>query len=300
MHVCLARSLMPWICALPALAWSACPPAGTSLADLDALKQAAFQLPADAARQSLALGLTDCLGDPDPHLRDELAFEALSAWLRAGALSADTVQALRRDLLRRLNGPDGEGYGRPFAALALSEVARFDRLKPLLEPDDRAELVSAAVGYLRGVTDRRGYEPRGGWRHGVAHGADLALQLGLNPAVTGDQLHALLGAVASQIAPPGEHFYIYGEPERLARPVYYIAARGHGDAEYWSRWLRAIVAPAPDADWPAALRSNAGLARRHNAQAFVQVLYVMVREGGDAALQQRLLPGLASALGILP
>ena len=57
---------------------------------------------------------------------------------------------------------------------------------------------------------------------------------------------------------------------------------------------------ATDADWPAALGSNAGLARRHNAQSFVQVLYVMVREGNDTALQQRLLPGLGSALRILP
>jgi len=224
----------------------------------------------------------------------------LSVWLRAGSLSADAVQALRRDLLRRLNGPGGAGYARPFAALALSEVARVDRLKPLFTPDERAELVSAATAYLRGVTDRRGYDPRGGWRHGVAHGADLVLQLGLNPAATDEQMRALLHAVASQIAPQGEHFYIYGEPERLARPVYYIAARGHGDAEHWKRWLEAVAAPVPDADWPAALRSTAGLARRHNAQSFVQVLYVMVREGNDTALQERLLPGLASALRILP
>ena len=32
----------------------------------------------------------------------------------------------------------------------------------------------------------------------------------------------------------------------------------------------------------------------------VQVLYVMVRESGDAALQQRLLPGLVAALKALP
>ena len=300
MHARLASWLAPWVCAVPALAWSACPPAGMSIAELDALKQAGFRIPGDAEREMLALALTDCLADPDPHLRDELAFEALSVWLRAGSLSADAVQALRRDLLRRLNGPDGAGYARPFAALALSEVARVDRLRPLFTPDERAELVSAATEYLRGVTDRRGYDPRGGWRHGVAHGADLVLQLGLNPATTDEQMRALLDAVAAQIAPQGEHFYVYGEPERLARPVYYIAARGHGDAELWKRWLEAVAAPVPDADWPAALRSTAGLARRHNAQSFVQVLYVMVREGNDTALQERLLPGLASALRILP
>jgi len=300
MHARLVRLLLPWACAAPALAWAVCPPAGTSIADLDALKLARFATLAEPARQSLAIALTDCLDDPDPHVRDELAFEALATWMRGDALAPDTVQTLRRDLLARLSGPEGAGYGRPFAALALAEVARVDRLKPLLSVDERAGLVDAAAAYLRGVTDRRGYDPRGGWRHGVAHGADLALQLELNPALTHAQSRALLDAVASQIAPPGEHFYVYGEPERLARPVYFLAARGHGDPAYWTRWLEGVASPAPDADWRSALGSTAGLARRHNAQAFVQVLYVMVREGGDASLQARLLPGLTSALRILP
>jgi hypothetical protein len=32
-------------------------------------------------------------------------------------------------------------------------------------------------------------------------------------------LERILGAVESKIAPPGEHFYVYGEPERLDRRV---------------------------------------------------------------------------------
>jgi len=42
------------------------------------------------------------------------------------------------------------------------------------------------------------------------------------------------------------------------------------------------------------------LTRKHNTQAFMQVLYVMVRESGSEALQRRLLPGLLDALKALP
>jgi hypothetical protein len=285
-----------------AAAQAACPPAERDAASLQSLRAAKFEGLDFAARDALARGLLDCLADSRPELRDEIAFEALSTWMRAGALSTDTLQHLRRELSTRLVAPDPQGFARPFAALALAEVARVDRLKPFLAADERTQLVDAATAYLRGVTDHRGFDAVQGWRHGVAHGADLLMQLGLNPALSPTQLDAIVQAIASQVAPAGEHFYVYGEPERLARPIVYIAGRttAPGDAAYWERWLVALTAPAPLPSWDAAFKTQAGLARRHNTQAFVQVLYVMVRESNDATLQQRLLPGLVAALKALP
>ena len=291
MHARLACWLAPWVCAVPAFAWSACPPAGMSIAELDALKQAGFRIPGDAERETLALALTDCLADADPHLRDELAFEALSVWLRAGSVSADTVQALRRNLLRRLNGPDGAGYARPFAALALSEVARVDRLKPLFTPDERAELVSAATEYLRGVTDRRGYDPRGGWRHGVAHGADLMLQLALNKRLQRPQADALLAAIASQVLPPGDHAWRHGEPDRLAAPVFYLAQGPLLESADWERWLTELALKRQRTPIDTTM-----MAQKHNLSAFLNSLYVAVQEAGPAEAKARLLPGLRKAL----
>ena len=284
------------------IARAACPPADWDTSALQRLRGAKFEGLDASSREALARGLLDCLADPRPELRDEIAFEGLAAWMRAGALSSDTLRLLRRELSARLVAPDAQGFSRPFAALALAEVARVDRLKAFLTADERGQLVDAATAYLRGVADHRGFDAVQGWRHGVAHGADLLLQLGLNPALSPAQLDAIVLAVASQVAPAGEHFYIYGEPERLARPIVYIARRatGPGDAAYWERWLVALCAPAPLPSWDAALKTQADLARRHNTQAFVQVLYVMVRESADAQLQQRLLPGLVAALKALP
>ena len=281
-------------------AHAACPPAGWDEAALDRLRAAKFALPDNPAREALARALTDCLADPRPQLRDGIAFEALSAWMRAGALPATQLDAMRRDLTARLTADDPSGFARPFAALTLAEIARVDRLKPFLDPPARGELLRAAVAYERGVRDHRGFDAMQGWRHGVAHGADLLLQLALNPALDRPALDAIVAAAASQIAPPGEHFYVYGEGERLARPIFHAARRGLHDAAFWNAWFAALASPAPLARWDEAFKSQAGLARKHNTQAFVQVLYVMVRESGDAALQQRLLPGLVEALKALP
>lgn len=286
--------------ALSAAARAQCPPPGWDEAALRRLRDARFELTDDARRAALAQALLDCLADPRPALRDDIAFEALSTWLRAGRLPVAQLAALRDALLPRLTAADPDGVARPFAALVLAELARVDRRTPWLDAAGRTALLQAAVAYERGVRDYRGFDGVNGWRHGVAHGADWLMQLALNPALDRAALDAILGAVASQVAPPGEHFYVYGESERLARPAFQAARRGMHDEAWWTAWLGALAAPAPSSSWDDALRSQAGLARRHNAQAFVQVLYVMVQESGDPALMARMRPGLLAALKALP
>jgi len=277
-----------------------CPPAGWDEAALATLRSTRFELPDEARRTGLARSLLDCLSDPRPQLRDETAFEALAAWMRAGLLPASQLDAMRIDLLERLRADDPNGFGRPFAALVLAELARVDRLKPYLSASGRESMLRAAVAYERDVRDYRGFDATEGWRHGVAHGADWLLQLALNPALDRDALSDIVAAVATQVAPAGEHFYVYGESERLARPVFFAARRALHDAGFWRAWLTALSSPAPLSEWAEAYKSQAGLARKHNTQAFVQVLYVMVRESGDDALIQRLQPGLLAALKALP
>jgi hypothetical protein len=291
-------AIFPACAAAQALA-AACPPGEYSRASLEALKAAEFEI-ADDRRQPLALALLPCLSDPDPQLRDGIAFEAYYTWMRAGRLDAAT----RSELLRRLGAmlgtgeADPEGFRRPFAALVLSELARTDRVTPWLAPAQRAALVAQAAGYLASVRDYRGFDAKQGWRHGVAHGADLALQLAMNPAVDRAGLDQLLGAVAAQVAPSGEHSYIDGEPERLARPVLYAAQRGLITGAEWEQWLRRVAAPPASEKKEAAYRTRSGLARHHNLHAFLFALYVNARESGDAKMQV-LVPALQTVLKTL-
>ena len=77
----------------------------------------------------------------------------------------------------------------------------------------------------------------------------LLLQLVLNPKVTTRQLARIAAALGSQVAPAGEHFYVYGEYVRLARPVYFLAMRDELGEHVWADWFEGLATPVPFADW---------------------------------------------------
>jgi hypothetical protein len=277
-------------------AFAACPPSGAERDALFALKTDGFAVPDAARRRDLAATLIDCLGDPDPALRDGIAYEALTHWLRAGDFNAAHRVALRDQLYRLLDGPEGEGYARPFAALVLSEVVRTDRVVPWMSGAERSAMVEKAAGYVEGVRDYRGWDEVQGWRHGVAHGADWLMQLALHPALERAQADRLLAAVAVQAVPRDAHAYVFGEPARLARPVLFVAAHGLHSNEEWQAWF-ARVAARLDAGTPAR-QSRLWLARRHDLVAFLQDLYLESGTSEDAHIRA-LQPAVLDAIGAL-
>lgn len=275
----------------------ACPPPGYDKPALQALKKNGFAVADPARRRELAQALVGCLGNPDPELRDGIAFEALSQWMRADAFEAAQVGALRDRLYGLLDGPEGEGYARPFAALVLSEVARTDRIKPWMSAAERAAMVDKAAAYVEGVRDYRGYDDVQGWRHGVAHGADWLMQLALNPALDRAQADRILAAVVAQAVPASGHAYVFGEPERLARPVLFVAQRGlHSDAE-WAAWFAALVPRIGDAKQ--AYRNVAWLARRHDLTGLLQNIYLQAGNSQDPKIRT-LQPAVLAAIKAIP
>lgn len=288
--------LVLWLSSMPC-AFAACPPVGYDRAGLESLKAAKFAMADATARDALAEGLLDCLGDPDPALRDGIAYEALSTWMRAGAFDSDELRKLRDGLYARLDGEDSEGFRKPFAALVLSEVARSDRIAPWMRGDERTAMVERASAYLESVRDYRGYENRAGWRHGVAHGADWAMQLALNPALDRAQLERVLTAVASQVMAAEGHAYEFGEGERLARPVLYAARRGLVDDAAWKAWFAAL--PAKLGPPRAGYGDAAWLARRHDLVQFLEAAYIGADRSRDPATAA-LKPAIAAALDAVP
>ncbi len=273
---------------------SCLPVAGYDRAQLDALKAAGWALPDDAARNRLAFALANCVGSPDPTLRDGIAFEGLQHWLRAKQLTPDTMRALASNLEEQMFAADANGFRQPFAALLLSEVARADRVDPYLDAASRQRLLDTSIRYFSQVRDYRGFDEREGWRHGVAHGADLMLQLALNPAFGKPELERITTAIASQVA-PNEHFFIYGEPERLARPIIFMAQRGLITEEEWTRWFAQFI-PAQNENLFA---SQAGLARRNNVNAFLYSAWLNAKLSETTA-DDVLLPGAEAAIRAMP
>lgn len=278
---------------------AACPPAGWDRARLEALKKAQYAIADQAEREGFAEAIVACVASPDPFLRDGIGFEALSHWFRAERLDDAVKVRIARDLLRRLSSRDPAGFEAPFAALSLAEVVRADRVKAYLPSDLRVAIGEGAVTFVAGVRDYRGYDEREGWRHGVAHGADLLMQIARNPAYADRAyLGRVLDAVGAQVAPAG-HFYIYGEPERLMQPIIFLAQRKVFTEAEWTAWFARVSDPAPLASWDAAFTSQRGLAKRHDTRAFLSSVWLnaKISASGDDDV---LLAGAEAALRKVP
>jgi hypothetical protein len=242
-----------------------------------------------ADRHAAALQLAACLGDPDPKVRDSLAFEGLSTVMRGGSLEPQTLSALRAWLLGRLQDAGSSAMLRSFSALTLSEIARTDRIKAWMTEAERQQMVDDAASFLAGISDYRAFSNREGFLHAVAHGADFAMQLSLNPLTTKPQLDRLLASLATQVAPAAVAYWA-GEPDRLARAVVMIAQRKmHSDAE-WKAWFETVMDPKPLTAWNAAFTSETGLRKRHNTRAFLLSVYATAVTSEDAGLKQLLIP----------
>ena len=91
--------------ALPDSAWSAepCSPMGMKPQALKELRQQQWQLSDHQQRQQLAKAMLTCLASPDPALRDEIAFESLSFWMRGKLLDVDTIRHISEQLQQQLS-----------------------------------------------------------------------------------------------------------------------------------------------------------------------------------------------------
>lgn len=252
-----------------------------------------------AADEAAIDALIACLGNPDPTVRDDFAFALWTQGLRGKHLQPDGLRYAMQRLTAILAAPDDPaGFRRPFAVLALSEVARADRVEPFLTDAELHALAETGASYLRGVTDYRGFVEGQGWRHGVAHGADLLMQLSLNPRLTRAGADLLLGAIAAQVTPAGSHAYVHGEARRLARPLLFLAKRPDIDDAAWAAWFQALH-PNDAPRWKAPYASTEGLAAVHNSSAFGDAIYVAASESQDPQVR-RLAPLAAGLLKALP
>jgi hypothetical protein len=274
-----------------------CPPAGYDQASLNELRERHFDIADTTQRQRFARDLMACLNAPDPTLRDRIAYEAYATWRHNKSLDATTWHFIESSLLEKLNSrkPDPDGVIKPFAVLVLAEAVKADRASPYLSEEERQLLLNAATNYLDALRDYRGFDSDVGWRHGVAHAADLLAQLALSPNFGKLEMDRILAATIAQIVPADAHFYIYGESERLSMVVAAIASREVYSAEEWRAWLERVISPAPFKKWDEAYWSETGLAKRHNTMSFLLALYAQTAVDKRAGVSQ-LAPMIVKAM----
>ncbi len=189
-----------------------------------------YKVPAGESPAVLLGELSGYLGSPDSELRDEFAAGIAEEWVYQQKLLAPPEL---RELLAVWSANLKVGLGesgtdsvflRSFSALNLSFLAALDNERPFLTPQETAALLTAALEYLDGERDVRGYDPQKGWMHSAAHTADLLKFLGrsrhLQPADPG----RILAAIDRKMDNPGGVF-THDEDERLAEAVASLVRR---------------------------------------------------------------------------
>jgi len=261
------------------------------------LKADKFVLENKIEKEALSLQLLNCLAKSDAKIRDGIAFETLSFWLRGGQLSnaihLKMYSYLTHVLTVKVN--DVNGVYQSFSMLMLSEIARVDRKSPFLSSTQRDRLVIIGTHFLTNLRDYRGFSDKVGWRHGVAHSSDLMLQLALNPKIKKAQLDTMLDALASQVSANEQHAYIHGESKRIAMAVLYIFLKKQHSVEDWHKWLSSVTTPSPFNQWQDVYKSEKGLTKLHNTQSFLFSLYATIKASKNETLMQ-MVPNLEMAI----
>lgn len=248
-----------------------------SQAELEKLKNQNFVIDTAEHRNQTAIKLLSCLGSPDPKVRDGIVYEATSDWLRGNLLEQVTVKIMFDLLINTLEQPNQDplNFTQPFAALVLSEVLRVDRINPYLKESELQKAMDVTTTYMRNILDYRGFDDAQGWRHAVAHSADVFLQLSLNKKVSKVQLGQLLDALKSQVSPQSSHFYVFGEPKRLAMAFVYIVLRAEHSEQELLSYLDGVANPAPFSNWQSVYSDQKGLAKLHNTRSFFYSIFAI-------------------------
>ncbi|MGJ8682859.1 DUF2785 domain-containing protein [Paraglaciecola sp.] len=255
--------------------------------ELEILKEEKFEIDSVKNRNNTALKLFSCLGYPDPKIRDGIVYEAMSYWLRNDLLKPNTIKLMFDSLTKTLSkaNQDSNNFTQPFAALVFSEVIRVDRLMPYLSDKERQKAVDVSTEYMRNIQDYRGFDDTFGWRHAVAHTADVFLQLSLNKQISRSQLAQLLSALKTQVSPQNSHFYTYGEPKRLATAFVYIILRAEQTEQGILSFFDYLGNPAPFDNWRSVYQSQKGLAKLHNTRNFVYSVLAITGQSQNPKLK---------------
>jgi hypothetical protein len=236
---------------------------------------------------SLALELIPCLGSPAPELRDQIAYELFTYWLRNDRLTDETQRTLLVELSALMNQPparvaDNAALSRSFSALILAELMRSDAQKAFMDDKQRQTLLNHATAALERENDFRGFDVEMGWVHPVAHMSDLLWRFALHPETASAQAELILESVRTKVA-PRTAFYTFNESDRLARVVSTVIRRRLVDTSYIVEWLATFESPLSMEDWSNAFASRPGMAELHNTKHFLRALADQLRSTETSA-----------------
>lgn len=241
-------------------------------------------VPAEPSLNDLTAELVTMLGSFDPVERDRIAYPVLATWLAEGVyddLLVSFGDGVATGLTAGLGEVETDGvFRRTFSALVLTECVKRDNSAHLLPVDAVVGWADRGLTWLVREQDLRGFVPRRGWAHAVAHGADLVGALARSRHFEATELTVLLDVIADRLAAQTAYRLTHGEDDRLAYATMAILHRDALSPALLEAWVRRLDATAnrrlpgdlgPAQEWPPA--------EVQNTRSFLRSLYLQLAMG---------------------
>jgi hypothetical protein len=207
-----------------------------------------YAVPVGHSVADLTPELIEMLGSTDIEVRDPFAYMILAHWIvRDKCYTPDVLRGMAAQLVQNLAAGLGEKdtntvFRRSFSSLILSLILYHDNQEAFLSENEVDNLLHWTLEYFKAEQDLRGYVPKKGWAHSVAHTADTFKSFARNRHLDAADLESILTAIADKMLLPVGTAYIHGEDERMASVVLEILKRSLLDWNAWDAWLERFVA----------------------------------------------------------
>ncbi|MCW2755362.1 MAG: hypothetical protein JWQ32_2773 [Marmoricola sp.] len=238
-----------------------------------------LQVPPDRSLVEMTEELTRMLGDPDPDVRDGIAFPTMATWIDEGVYD-DLLVGLGDGMCHGLevglgNQGDDTVFRRSFSALILTECIDRTTRAGLGGPDVVLRWGDLLMAWLVRERDLRGFVPGKGWAHAVAHGADGLGALARSPYLGRLELTVVLDMVADRLLAPTDEFFVCGEDDRLAFATMHVLRRDILALDVLEPWVARVAAGAT----PRGTAAQNPFHVAGNVQAYLRSLHLQLALG---------------------
>lgn len=207
-----------------------------------------LKVPQERSLVEMTEDLTRMLGDPDPEIRDGIAFPTMATWIDDGVYD-DLLVGLGDGMCHGLDIGLGDTesdtvFRRSFSALILTECIDRTTKAALGGPSVVLRWGDKVMGWYSRERDLRGFVPGKGWAHAVAHGADALGALARSPVMGRLELTVILDVIADRLLTPTEAFFVAGEGDRLAFATMHLLRRDIVGIDVLEPWVARLAAGA--------------------------------------------------------
>jgi hypothetical protein len=207
-----------------------------------------LKVPEDRSLVEMTEDLTRMLGDPDPQVRDGIAFPTMATWIDEGVYD-DLLVGLGDGMCHGLDIGLGEVdtdtvFRRSFSALILTECIDRTTTAALGGSDVVLRWGDRVMSWYSRERDLRGFVPGKGWAHAVAHGADALGALARSPVMGRLELTVILDVIADRLLMPTDAFFVCGEGDRLAHATMHLLRRDVLGIDVLEPWVARLATGA--------------------------------------------------------